>query len=40
MSKIPAIRKRLSADALFRDIQQDFQKIPDLRTGNASISLA
>ena len=40
MSKIPAIRKRLSADALFRNIQQDFQKIPDPRTGNSSISLA
>jgi len=40
MSKIPASRKRLSADALFRNIQQVFQKIPDLRTGNAPISLA
>jgi hypothetical protein len=40
MSKIPALRKRLSADALFRNIQQVFQKIPDLRTGNAPISLA
>ena len=39
MSKIPAIRKRLSADALFRNIQQDFQKISDPRTGNAPISL-
>jgi hypothetical protein len=38
--KIPAPRKRLSADALFRNIQQDFLKIPDLRTGNAFISLA
>ena len=40
MSKIPATRKRLSADALFRNIQQDFQKIPDPRTGNSPISLA
>jgi hypothetical protein len=39
MSKIPAIRKRLSADALFRNIQQDFQKIPDPRTGNSPIRL-
>ena len=40
MSKIPAPRKRLSADALFRNIQQIFQKIPDPRTGNSPISLA
>ncbi len=39
-NKIPAPRKRLSADALLRDIQQDFLKIPDLRTGNTPISLA
>ena len=40
MSKIPAPRKRLSADALFQAIQQDFQEIPDHRTGNTTISLA
>ena len=39
MSKIPAPRKRLSADALFRDIQQAFQEIPDHRKGNTPISL-
>ena len=40
MSKMPATRKRLSADALFRNIQQDFEKIPDPRIGKSPISLA
>ena len=39
MIKRPAPRKRLSADALFRNIHQAFHHIPDPRTGNPSISL-
>lgn len=40
MSNLPAPRKQLSADALFQNIQQDFQEIPDHRTGNTTISLS
>ncbi len=40
MTKTPAPRKQLSADALFRDIRQFFQGVADPRTGNATITLA
>jgi len=39
MTKTPAPRKRLSADALFRNIHWAFQDIRDPRTGKPSISL-
>ena len=39
MTKTPAPRKRLSADALFRNIHQTFRHVPDPRTGNPLISL-
>ena len=39
MSKTPAVGKRLSADALFRNIHQAFQGIRDPRTGKPGISL-
>ena len=39
MTKTPAPRKRLSADALFRNIHQTFHHIPDPRTGDSVISL-
>ena len=39
MIMTPAIRKRLSADALFRNLHQSFQHIPDPRTGSPTISL-
>jgi hypothetical protein len=34
MTRTPAPRKWLSADALFRNIHQTFHHIPDPRTGN------
>ena len=40
MTKTPTPRKRLSADALFRNIHQTFHHIPDHRTGTPSIRLA
>lgn len=40
MTKTPATGKRLSADALFRNIHQSFQGIRDPRTGRPGISLA
>ena len=39
MTKTPAPRKQLSADALLRNIHQSFQDIPDPRTGKPNISL-
>ena len=39
MTKLPAARKQLSADALFRNIRESFQDIPDPRTGKPDISL-
>ena len=39
MTKTPAPRKQLSADALFRSIHQSCQGIPDPRTGKLTISL-
>lgn len=39
MIMTPAPRKRLSADALFRNLHQSFQHIPDPRTGSPTISL-
>ena len=39
MTKLPASRKRLSADALFRNIHESFQDILDPRTGEPDISL-
>lgn len=39
MTKTPAAGKRLSADALFRNMHQAFQGIRDSRTGKPSISL-
>ena len=39
MTKTPTPRKRLSADALFRNIHQTFHHIPDPRTGHPLISL-
>jgi hypothetical protein len=39
MTKTPAARKQLSADALFRNIHQSFQAIRDPRTGKPNISL-
>lgn len=39
MTKLPAARKQLSADALFRNIRGSFQDIPDPRTGKPDISL-
>jgi hypothetical protein len=40
MPKPPTSRKRLSADALLRNIHQAFRHIHDQRTGNSSISLS
>ena len=34
MTKLPAPRKYLSADALFGNIRRSFHDIPDPRTGN------
>jgi hypothetical protein len=39
MTKRHAPRKRLSADALFRNIRQSFQEVGDPRTGDATITL-
>ncbi len=39
MTKTPAPRKQLSADALFRTIRQSFQDVPDPRTGDPTITL-
>ena len=39
MTKTPAPRKQLSAEALLRNIHQSFQNIPDPRTGKPNISL-
>jgi hypothetical protein len=39
MNKTPAPRKRLSADALFRNIHETFQHVPDPRPGAPSISM-
>ncbi len=39
MTKNPAPRKQLSADALFRNIRESFRDIPDPRTGKPDISL-
>jgi len=39
MTKRHAPRKRLSADALFRNIRQSFQDVADPRTGDATITL-
>jgi hypothetical protein len=39
MSKLPAFRKHLSADALFKNIHESFQEILDPRTGGSEISL-
>jgi hypothetical protein len=39
MTKSPAPRKQLSADALFRSIRESFHDIPDPRTGKPDISL-
>ncbi len=40
MTKTLSPRKHLSADALFRNLHQSFQHIPDPRTGTPTISLA
>ena len=39
MTKLPASRKHLSADALFRNIRESFQDIVDPRTGKPDINL-
>ena len=39
MTKRPASRKQLSADALFRNIHESFRDILDPRTGKSSVSL-
>jgi hypothetical protein len=39
MTKTPAPRKQLSADALFRNIRKSLQDVSDLRTGKPDISL-
>ena len=39
MTKSPVARRQLSADALFRNIRESFQDIPDPRTGQPTISL-
>ena len=39
MTKLPASRKQLSADALLRNIRQSFHDIPDPRTGKPDINL-
>ena len=39
MASIPAPRKRLSADALYRTIFGSFQDVDDARTGNSTIKL-
>ena len=40
MTKKHAPRKHLSADALFRNIQESFQNVDDPRTGEATITLS
>ena len=40
MTKRPASRKQLSADALFRNIRESFRDIPDPRRGKPDISLS
>jgi hypothetical protein len=40
MTKLPAPRKQLSADALFRNIRESFQDIRDPRTGKPDINLS
>ena len=39
MTKTPTPRKRLSADALFRNIHQTFHHVPDPRPADPAISL-
>jgi hypothetical protein len=39
MTKLPAARKHLSADALFQNIRESFRDIRDPRTGRSEISL-
>ena len=39
MTKLPAPRKYLSADALFGNIRRSFHDIPDPRTGEPDVSL-
>lgn len=39
MTKAPTPRKHLSADALYRNLHQTFQHVPDPRTANTSIRL-
>jgi hypothetical protein len=39
ITKLPAARKQLSADALFRNIHESFRDIPDPRTGKPTVSL-
>ena len=39
MTKTPTPRKRLSADALFRNIHQTFHHVPDPRPADPTISL-
>ena len=39
MTKLPASRKHLSADALFRNIHQSFHDVRDPRTGKPDITL-
>lgn len=34
------VRKHLNADALFSSLKEDFDKIPENRTGNAEIALS
>lgn len=40
MIMLPAPRKHLSADALFRVLHQAFEDIPDPRTGSPTITLS
>ena len=40
MTKLPASRKHLSADALFQNIRKSFQDILDPRTGRSDVSLS
>ena len=39
MTKLPAPRKYLSADALFRNVHESFRDIRDPRTGKPDVSL-